>query len=70
MTRLLQWEKSRLHHQLTRMCKRAMIERVNGAGRSSYAVITADGRAAREAAVPAHSRHVRQMVFDRLTDRT
>jgi DNA-binding MarR family transcriptional regulator len=50
------------------MCKRGLVERLNGEGRTSYAVITAEGRAALKAAAPAHRRHVRQMVFDQLTD--
>jgi len=67
LSQVLQWEKSRLHHQLTRMCRRGLIERQNE-GRTSYAVITEAGRAAQEAARPAHTEHVRQLVFDRLTD--
>ena len=63
----LQWEKSRLHHQLTRMCKRGLVERFNGERRASHIAITEEGRAALVAAAPAHSRHVRRLVFDRLT---
>jgi DNA-binding MarR family transcriptional regulator len=63
----LQWEKSRLHHQLTRMCKRGLVERQCGVGRASIVAVTAEGRAALNAAAPIHSRHVRQLVFDRLT---
>jgi DNA-binding MarR family transcriptional regulator len=44
--RRLGWEKSRLHHQLTRMCGRGLIQRHSGDGRASYAAITAAGRAA------------------------
>jgi DNA-binding MarR family transcriptional regulator len=61
------WEKSRLHHQLVRMCKRGLVQRRNGEKRSLYAVITPKGRAALTAAAPAHARHVREMVIDRLT---
>lgn len=68
LVRALEWEKSRLHHQLTRMCGRGLIERRSGAGRTSYAAITAAGRAALEAAVPSHSAEVRRLVFDSLTD--
>ena len=64
----LQWEKSRLHHQLTRMCTRGLVERVSGDGRSSLAAITPQGRAARDAALPAHTREVRRLVFDRLSE--
>jgi DNA-binding MarR family transcriptional regulator len=65
--RLLGWEKSRLHHQLTRMCGRGLIQRHSGDGRAVYAAITAAGRAALEAAVPHHTRQVRRLVIDRLT---
>lgn len=64
----LQWEKSRLHHQLTRMCRRGLVERLSGEGRTSLAAITPEGRAARDAALPAHSREVRRLVFDRLSE--
>ena len=63
----LGWEKSRLHHQLTRMCGRGLVERRSGDGRAIYAVITADGRAALSAAVPRHRQQVRRLVLDRLT---
>jgi DNA-binding MarR family transcriptional regulator len=68
LVRALEWEKSRLHHQLTRMCGRGLIERRSGVGRTSYAAITAAGRAALEAAVPSHTAEVRRLVFDRLTN--
>lgn len=64
----LQWEKSRLHHQLTRMCTRGLVERLSGEGRASLAAITPEGRAAREGALPAHTREVRRLVFDRLSE--
>jgi DNA-binding MarR family transcriptional regulator len=63
----LGWEKSRLHHQLTRMGRRGLVARRNGEGRTSLAAITAEGRSALEAAVPAHTREVRRLVFDQLT---
>ena len=69
LVRALEWEKSRLHHQLTRMCARGLIERSSGAGRTSYAAITAAGRAALEAAVPSHTAEVRRLVFDQLSSR-
>lgn len=68
LVRALGWEKSRLHHQLTRMCARGLIERSSGAGRTSYAAITAAGRAALEAAVPSHTAEVRRLVFDQLSN--
>jgi DNA-binding MarR family transcriptional regulator len=63
----LGWEKSRLHHQLTRMCRRGLVERQAGDVRAINTTITAQGRAALKAAVPRHAQHVRGLVFDRLT---
>ena len=63
----LGWEKSRLHHQLTRMGARGLVERSSGEGRSSYAAITDAGRSALRAAAPAHLAHVRDLVVDPLT---
>jgi DNA-binding MarR family transcriptional regulator len=65
--RRLGWEKSRLHHQLTRMCGRGLIQRNSGDGRAVHAGITAAGRAALEEAVPRHTRQVRRLVIDQLT---
>lgn len=65
----LQWEKSRLSHHLTRMQRRGLVVREDVAGdaRGSTAVLTAAGRAAIEAAAPAHVATVRALVFDGLT---
>jgi DNA-binding MarR family transcriptional regulator len=63
----LGWEKSRLHHQLTRMCRRGLVERSSGEGRAVYVAVTAGGRAALEAAVPRHRQVVRHLVLDRLS---
>ena len=38
--RRLGWEKSRLHHQLTRMCKRGLVQRHSGEGRAIHVAIT------------------------------
>ena len=65
--RRLGWEKSRLHHQLTRMCRRGLVERHSGDGRASYVAITVAGLAALKAAVPRHTQEVRRLVLDRLT---
>jgi DNA-binding MarR family transcriptional regulator len=65
--RRLGWEKSRLHHQLTRMCGRGLVERHSGGSRAIYAAITNVGRAALTAAVPRHTKQVRRLVLDRLT---
>jgi DNA-binding MarR family transcriptional regulator len=63
----LGWEKSRLHHQLTRMCRRELVRRHTGDGRAIHAAITPAGRSALKAAVPAHTQEVRRLVLDRLT---
>jgi DNA-binding MarR family transcriptional regulator len=63
----LGWEKSRLHHRLTRMCRRGLVQRHSGGGRAIHAAITAAGRAALNAAVPRHTQQVRRLVLDRLT---
>ncbi|MEV6654505.1 MarR family winged helix-turn-helix transcriptional regulator [Streptomyces sp. NPDC051219] len=63
----LGWEKSRLHHQLTRMCKRGLVERQSGASRAMYAALTPEGRTALEEAAPSHAQEVRRLVIDRLT---
>jgi DNA-binding MarR family transcriptional regulator len=65
--RRLGWEKSRLHHQLTRMCRRGLVQRRSGDGRAIHAAITAAGRAALTAAAPGHRQQVRRLVLDRLT---
>jgi DNA-binding MarR family transcriptional regulator len=65
--RRLGWVKSRLHHQLTRTCRRGLVKRHSGDGQASYATITAAGLAALEAAVPGHTQQVRRLVVDRLT---
>jgi DNA-binding MarR family transcriptional regulator len=67
LSRTLGWEKSRLHHQLTRMCGRGLVERHSGGSRAIYAAITNVGRAALTAAVPRHTKQVRRLVLDRLT---
>lgn len=68
LTQQLQWEKSRVHHHLSRMCRRGLIERLSGEGRNSYAMITPAGRDALRSAAPAHAREVRRLMLDQLTD--
>ena len=62
----LGWEKSRLHHQLTRMCRRGLAERHAGESRASSVQITPQGLTTLQQAAPQHSRHVRRLVIDRL----
>jgi DNA-binding MarR family transcriptional regulator len=63
----LGWEKSRLHHQLTRMSARGLVQRQSRAGRAMFAAITPAGLSALKAAVPQHRQQVRRLVLDRLT---
>ncbi|WP_258193576.1 MarR family winged helix-turn-helix transcriptional regulator [Streptomyces sp. MA5143a] len=61
------WEKSRLHHQLTRMSKRGLVERQSGEGRAAYVAVTQRGREALIEAAPQHSDHVRRLFIDCLS---
>ena len=69
LARALQWEKSRLSHQLTRMQQRGLVERSNCVEdrRGAWILLTAQGRAAVEAAAPRHVESVRRYLFDVLT---
>jgi DNA-binding MarR family transcriptional regulator len=61
------WEKSRMHHQLARMCKRGMITRERCGSRGVEVVITAKGLTALKEAVSSHAQEVRRLLVDRLT---
>lgn len=61
------WEKSRMHHQLTRMSKRGLVERERCGSRGMEAVLTADGLEALTSAVPSHAQEVRRLFVDPLT---
>jgi DNA-binding MarR family transcriptional regulator len=63
----LGWEKSRLHHQLTRMGKRGLVQREAFGPRGIIVAVTTDGRRTIEKAAPAHAQHVRTIFADRLT---
>ena len=67
--RSLRWEKSRLSHHLKRMEARGLVDREECAedARGSEVVLTAAGRAAIEAAAPAHVEDVRRLMIDQLT---
>ncbi|MGQ0844043.1 MAG: MarR family winged helix-turn-helix transcriptional regulator [Sporichthyaceae bacterium] len=69
LARSLQWEKSRLSHQLTRMAKRGLIERDEcvSDGRGQFVAVTESGRRAIEAAAPPHVAAVRRLFLDGLT---
>jgi DNA-binding MarR family transcriptional regulator len=69
LARLLQWERSRVSHHVTRMEGRRLVQRVDCAedGRGAFIVITPQGRAAIEQAAPGHVNTVRRLVFDALS---
>lgn len=66
---LLQWDRSRLSHHITRMARRELVERQQCSedGRGAYVAITSAGRAAIERAAPTHVDGVRELFFDGLT---
>jgi DNA-binding MarR family transcriptional regulator len=66
----LNWEQSRLSHQLTRMERRGLVSRHECAadGRGAFIELTAAGAAAIDAAAPRHVATVRKLVFDQLSD--
>lgn len=65
----LQWEQSRLSHQLRRMIKRGLVAREDceSDARGAYVALTRAGRAAIEAAAPLHVEDVRRLIIDVLT---
>ncbi|HZA30042.1 MAG TPA: MarR family transcriptional regulator [Propionibacteriaceae bacterium] len=67
---LLQWERSRVSHHVTRMEGRGLVARVECSedGRGAFVVITPQGRAAIEEAAPGHVRAVRRLMFDSLSE--
>lgn len=69
VARCLDWEQSRMSHQIARMIKRGLVAREEclDDGRGAYVVLTDAGRAAIEAAAPQHVRDVREVFLDHLT---
>ncbi len=65
----LQWEKSRLSHHLARMEKRGLLLRQGcpSDARGAFVALTPEGRAAIEAAAPAHVEAVRSHFIDLLS---
>jgi DNA-binding MarR family transcriptional regulator len=66
----LNWEQSRLSHQLTRMQRRGLVTREEcpADGRGAFVILETAGADAIRSAAPGHVATVRQLVFDRLTD--
>ena len=69
LARLMQWERSRVSHHVTRMERRRLVQRVECAedGRGAFVVITPPGRAAIEQAAPGHVNAVRRLICDALS---
>lgn len=68
LQRALDWEQSRLSHQLRRMQQRGLVTReaCPEDARGAYVVVTETGRRAIAAAAPGHVQAVRELVFDAL----
>jgi DNA-binding MarR family transcriptional regulator len=68
LARAVDWERSRMSHQLRRMAKRGLVTRENCPrdGRGVHVVVTPAGRTAIEAAAPQHVATVRRLVIDPL----
>jgi DNA-binding MarR family transcriptional regulator len=66
---LIQWEKSRLSHHLTRMEQRGLVKRMpcKTDNRGALVAMTPAGRRALQRAAPKHVDHVRRVFFDALT---
>jgi DNA-binding MarR family transcriptional regulator len=66
----LNWEQSRLSHQLTRMQRRGLVAREEcpADGRGAFVILETAGADAIRSAAPGHVATVRQLMFDRLTD--
>jgi DNA-binding MarR family transcriptional regulator len=69
LARLMQWERSRVSHHVTRMEGRRLVQRVECPedGRGAFIVITPQGRSAIEQAAPGHVTAVRRLFFDALS---
>ncbi|WP_127937587.1 MarR family winged helix-turn-helix transcriptional regulator [Nonomuraea polychroma] len=69
LAKTVEWEQSRLSHQIARMIKRGLVAREECAedGRAAFVVLTPTGRKVIEAAAPQHVAMVRRLVIDALT---
>lgn len=67
----LQWERSRLSHQVTRMTKRGLVQRTScpDDGRGAFVSATEAGMREIEKAAPDHVATVRRVFLDRLSTR-
>ncbi|MFE0688033.1 MarR family transcriptional regulator [Streptomyces sp. JH002] len=69
LAKLVEWEKSRMSHQITRMAKRGLVakEECPDDGRGAFIVATPAGHRAIEEAAPTHVAHVRRLFIEALT---
>ncbi len=69
LARTVDWEQSRLSHQVTRMIKRGLVAREECAedGRGVFVVLTPAGREVIDAAAPKHVATVRRLVIDAIS---
>ncbi|MFD6803003.1 MarR family winged helix-turn-helix transcriptional regulator [Streptomyces cyaneofuscatus] len=69
LAKLVEWEKSRMSHQVGRMAKRGLVAKEDcpDDGRGAFIVATPAGREAIEEAAPVHVEHVRRLFVDALT---
>ncbi|MFW6724275.1 MarR family winged helix-turn-helix transcriptional regulator [Streptomyces sp. MAR4 CNY-716] len=69
LVKLVEWEKSRMSHQVGRMAKRGLVakEECPDDGRGAFIVATPAGYEAIEDAAPVHVDHVRRLFIDALT---
>lgn len=65
----LEWEKSRLSHQVSRMVERKLVkkEQCKTDRRGAFVVVTHRGRAQLEAAAPGHVAAVRRLFIDHVS---
>jgi DNA-binding MarR family transcriptional regulator len=69
LARCLEWEKSRMSHQASRMAKRGLVARQGcpEGGRGAFVVITPEGREMIAKAAPRHVDEVRRLFIEPLT---
>jgi DNA-binding MarR family transcriptional regulator len=69
LARTVEWEQSRLSHQIARMTKRGLVAREECAedGRAAFVVLTPAGREVIDAAAPKHVATVRRLVIDAIS---
>ena len=69
LAKLVEWEKSRMSHQVTRMVKRGLVVKREcpDDARGAFVVATPLGCKAIQDAAPMHAEHVRRLFVDALT---